>query len=449
MTAKTKYGFIKPVAFSVMLKPNGPSCNLGCNYCYYLEKENLFASNKQMIMSEAVLESFTRQFCEANQVPVIQFVFQGGEPTLLGIPYFEKALAIQKKYAGNKQIENVLQTNGTLLNDEWCAFLKENNFLVGISVDGPEDIHNTYRKTKNGKATFDLVMRGIELLKKHQVEFNTLTVINNENVKDPLTIYNFLKKHGSGYMQFLPVVERIACNHELLNLVSPDYNNKANIAPWSVNPNDFGHFLNIIFDEWVKQDVGKYYVQHFDVALANWVSAMPGLCVYCDMCGDALVMEYNGDIYSCDHFVYPQYRLGNILEDSLLSLVRSDKQIQFGKNKKDTLPTQCIECEYRFACNGGCLKHRFNATTQGESNLNYLCEGYLDFFNHIHPYMQYMADELKKERPPANVMQWIRDKNVAQAKTKIQNTIPIAKIGRNDHCFCGSGKKFKQCHGKN
>ncbi len=450
----------KPLAFQVMIKPFGPVCNLDCRYCYYLEKQNLYKQQKDFRLNEDLLESFIKQHIEAHEVPVVQFVWQGGEPTLLGIDYFRKALRIQQKYAGDKRIENVLQTNGTRLNVDWARFLKQNEFLVGISIDGPEHLHDAYRRTNDDRPTWREVMNGIEVLKRYGVEFNTMTVVNDLNVAYPLEVYHFLKDIGSHYMQFLPVVERVADDlpDDELSLVSPTYKGGAKVAGWSVDPDALSPFLNTIFDEWVRSDVGKYYVQHFDVALANWVGAMSGLCVFSATCGDATCMEHNGDVFSCDHFVYPENLLGNLKTDSLVSLIKSEKQTLFGSAKKDALPMQCVDCEYRFACNGGCPKNRISVTADGEPGLNYLCESYYDFFKHIHPYMQFMAEELKKKRAPANVMQWVRKKDREKAIREghsLPHYVPPTgkmsakgehnKINRNDPCPCGSGKKYKNC----
>lgn len=404
---------IKPVAFQVMAKPMSSVCNLNCTYCYYLEKEKLYSKSASYRMNATVLESFVKQYIDAQETPVVTFVWQGGEPTMKGIDFYKKIVVLQKKYAGGKKIENALQTNGTLLNDEWCEFLKENNFLVGISIDGPQEIHDLHRPTKAGTTSFDKVIKGIGLLKKHRIEFNTLTVVNNSNVHFPLEIYNFLKNIGSTYIQFLPVVERraVEINKTELSLVLPDHPGKALVTEWSVNPEKYGKFLITVFDEWVRNDVGKYFVQLFDVSLANWIGEDPGLCVFNETCGDALVMEHNGDIYSCDHFVYPKHILGNILETPLKFLAKSEKQKKFGQDKLTSLPKYCLQCEYRFACHGECPKHRFDITPDGEPGLNYLCKAYKMFFSHVHPFMQYMGDELAKNLPPSNVMQWARKIN--------------------------------------
>jgi uncharacterized protein len=429
----------RPNAFHVMLKPAGPSCNLDCTYCYYLEKQVLYPSESRYRMSDELLEEYTRQFIEANQIPVVTFTWQGGEPTLMGIDFFRKALELQKKYGGEKRIENAFQTNGTRLNDEWCAFLKENNFLVGISIDGEEHNHDKYRKTSGGGATFKRTMKGIDLLHKHNVEFNTLSCVTSYNVNFALETYRFLKKVGSGFIQFLPVVERETdpSANSGLKLASPLSPANTMATEWSVGPKEFGRFLITIFEEWVRNDVARYYVQLFDSTLANYIGEMPGICVFSETCGDALVMEHNGDVYSCDHYVFPEYLLGNIHDVPLIDMVKSQRQFDFGIEKRNLLPRYCLQCDVRYACHGECPKHRFSLAPDGKPGLNYLCEGYKDFFHHVEPYMDFMAKELKNKRPPANVMQWIRNRE----NQVIKRAIPE----RNDPCPCGSGKKFKNC----
>lgn len=429
----------RPNAFQVMLKPAGSSCNLNCTYCYYLEKSKLYGTDSKMRMTDELLENFTRQFIEANQVPVVTFTWQGGEPTLMGLDFFRRALELQKKFAGDKKIENAFQTNGTRLDDDWCSFFKDNNFLVGISIDGDEHNHDHFRRTRSDRPTFRKVMNGIELLHKNSVEFNTLSVVNSYNVNYASETYRFLKKIGSGFMQFLPVVEfeNEKRMPDDLRLIAPIHQNHQPVAPFTVPPVDFGKFLITIFDEWVRNDVARYYVQIFDASLANYVGENPGLCVFNDTCGDALVMEHNGDVYSCDHFVYPEYFLGNITESPLIELAKSQTQFDFGVEKRNKLPRLCLKCDVRYMCHGECPKHRFLATPDGEHGLNYLCEGYRIFFKHVEPYMKFMAEELNNKRPPANVMTWIRNRENQVVK-------PVAP-GRNDPCPCGSGKKFKNC----
>ncbi len=431
--------------FHVLAKPIGPICNLDCKYCFYLEKEKLYpaATGKaQWALPDEVLESYIRQYIEGQEVPVISFAWQGGEPTLLGVDYFRKVMALQSRYASGKRIENALQTNGVLLDDEWCQFLAENQFLVGLSIDGPQKLHDRYRLDKGGAPSFEKVMRGLGFLKKHGVEFNTLTVVQRHNSYHPLEVYRFLKEIGSRFMQFIPIVERVAEQPDPsgLVLISPDSEAKAAVTEWSVEALQFGKFLCAIFDEWVRNDVARIYVQLFDVALESWVGSEPSLCVFRRTCGDALVVEHNGDIYSCDHYVYPENLLGNIMEHPLAAMVDGTQQRKFGQDKLDTLPRYCLECEVRFACNGECPKHRFIRTPDGEPGLNYLCAGYKIFFNHVAPYMRFMADELAQERPPANVIEWVREKDLRASGRR--------HAGRNDPCPCGSGKKYKKCCGQ-
>ncbi len=435
---------VAPKAFNIMLKPVGPLCNLNCTYCYYLEKKNLFPGKTKYKLDEELLEIYIRDYIATQQVPVVSFVWQGGEPSILGVDYYRRAVELQKKYAGNKRIENSFQTNGTYLTDEFCEFFRDNEFLIGLSIDGPEHLHDFYRKDNQGQPTWKKVMQGVELLQKHKVEFNTLSVVNNKTAQEPLAVYNFLKQIGSTFLQFIPIVERKAQNIAPgeQELIFPAYQGEAQVTSWSVNPMDYGRFMARIFDEWVRKDVGRYYVQLFDVTLANWVGAMPGLCVFSETCGTAAVMEHNGDVFSCDHYVYDEYFIGNIRETPIAEMMGSVRQAIFGQDKKDKLPAYCRSCPVRFACHGDCPKHRFIKTPQGEPGLSYLCEGYKLFFEHVRPYMDFMAKELKAQRAPANVMEWVRRKDTAkQPKAQI-------KVGRNDPCPCGSGKKYKQCHGK-
>ena len=432
--------------FHILAKPVGPICNLDCKYCFYLEKEKLYpetSGKNQWALPEDVLETYIRQYIEGQDVPVISFAWQGGEPTLLGVDYFRKVVSLQSKYAGGKRIENGFQTNGVLLDDEWCRFLAENNFLVGLSIDGPQELHDRYRVDKGGAPSFDKVMRGLDHLKKHGVEFNTLTVVQRDNSYHPLEVYRFLKQIGSRFVQFIPIVERAARAPapDGLVLISPDSDVPAGVTQWSVEALQYGKFLCAIFDEWVRKDVAQVFVQLFDVALESWVGREASLCVFRGTCGDALVIEHNGDIYSCDHYVYPENRLGNIMESPLVSMVDGAQQREFGRDKLDTLPRYCRECEVRFACNGECPKHRFIKTPDGEGGLNYLCAGYKLFFNHVAPYMRFMADELANEQAPANVMEWVRERNLRASGRR--------RVGRNDPCPCGSNKKYKKCCGQN
>ncbi len=426
--------------FHVLAKPIGPICNLDCKYCFYLEKEALYPRVSQWAMSDEILESYVRQYIEAHETGVVNFAWQGGEPTLLGVKYFRNVVELQKRYANGKRIENAFQTNGVLLNDEWAAFFKENGFLVGLSIDGPRELHDAYRVDKGGQPTFDRVMRGMEVLRHNDVQFNTLTTVHRANADFPLEVYGFLKRNGSRFMQFIPIVERVAhqATSEGLQLISPDFDGAAHVAPWSVDRRQWGRFLCTIFDEWVRKDVGQYYVQLFDVSLEMWLGREASLCVFRRQCGSALAIEHCGDVYSCDHFVYPENRLGNIMESPLKTLVESDQQQIFGEAKESTLPRYCRECDVRFACNGECPKHRFLKTPDGEPGLNYLCAGYKMFFRHIDPYMRFMAAELALQRAPANVMTWVSAQDSRSA---------LKKAGRNDPCPCGSGKKFKLCCG--
>ena len=444
-------GTIEPplTAFHVMSKPIGPICNLDCRYCFYLEKEEMYVqegrrSRPSWQMSDEVLETYIRQYIQQQDAQEINFAWQGGEPTLLGADFFRKAVAIQTKYAEGRTIHNALQTNATLLDDAWGGFLSENHFLVGVSIDGPPDLHDAYRVDKHGEPTFDRVMQGIEALKRHGVDFNTMTVVSRANSQHPQRVYRFLKEIGSTFLQFIPLVERaspgpLASEHGLiqLSLAPPPRLGETDsaVTDWSVRAEDWGPFLTTIFDEWVRRDVGCIYVQHFDVALGIWLGAGSSLCVFSETCGKAVAIEHNGDLYSCDHFVYPQYRLGNILEKSLGEMVASEAQTKFGRDKADTLPRYCRECEVRFACQGECPKHRFIRAPDGEWGLNYLCAGYYRFFKHIDPYMRAMAELLHSGHAPAEIMG-----EIARLDQNIRRT-----TGRNDPCPCGSGQKYKRC----
>jgi uncharacterized protein len=397
--------------FHIMAKPHGAICNLNCTYCYYLEKENLYpGSGREFRMADDVLETYIRQYIQSQPSQNVSFAWQGGEPTLLGITFFERVVELQKQYANGKIIDNAFQTNGTLLDDAWGEFLARNKFLIGLSVDGPEDIHDAYRVDKGGKPTHARVMRGLGFLKKHGVEFNTLTVINRLNSYRAHEVYRFLKEIGSKYLQFIPIVEQVATKPDPngLVLLKPYSRQESAVSEWSVEPLQFGRFLQQVFDDWVIQDVGHTYVQVFDVALESWYGVPQSLCVFAPKCGSALAVEHNGDVYSCDHFVYPDNKLGNLMQKSLSSQVSSPQQTRFGNAKEVGLPSDCRECDVRFACNGECPKHRFTQTASGEYGLNYLCAGYKHFFHHIDPYMRFMAEELKQNRAPARVMEWAR-----------------------------------------
>ncbi len=396
-----------PTAFSTMLKPAGSTCNLDCHYCYYLDKA-LQYGGKQAVMSEALLETYVKQYIEANAVPEVMFCWHGGEPLLLGVDYYRRAVEFQKKYAGTKKITNTLQTNGMLVNEEWCRFFAENDFLVGVSLDGPKDIHDSFRLTKKQEPTFDRVMAAIALFKEHGVEFNTLSVVNAKCEGRGREIYRFFKALGSHYMQFLPAVEHVVDKegfHRPL-IVSPDTEG-ARMAEWSVSPKGYGKFLKDIFDDWIISDVGTYYVQIFDSTLANWCGYPAGVCSMNETCGDALVVEHNGDVYNCDHFVYPQYKLGNIQETHLADIYASRKRLDFGLAKRNGLPNECLRCDYYFCCRGECPKHRFTVDAEGFRK-NTLCEGLYAFFKHADPYMAFMRDQIKNGQAPAWVMAFAR-----------------------------------------
>ena len=434
-------------AFHVMTKPIGPICNLDCKYCFYLEKERLYPDEHKWKMSDEVLETYVRQYIEQQDAAEINFAWQGGEPTLLGVPFFQHVVELQRKYAGGKQIHNAFQTNGTLLDDAWGEFLALNRFLVGLSIDGPRELHDAYRVDKKQQGTFDDVMRGLEVLKRHRVEFNTLTVVNRVNSARPLEVYRFLKEIGSSFLQFIPLVERVAparLKVRGLDFAEPPMlgegpDPQAMVTEWSVRANAYGEFLVRIFDEWVRGDVGHTFVQVFDVALGNWLGAGSGLCVFAETCGNALAIEHNGDVYSCDHYVYPRYKLGNVMNGSLGEMVESAEQRKFGTDKRDALPRYCRACEVRFACNGECPKHRFIRTPDGEEGLNYLCPAYKRFFNHVDPYMTRMAELLQAGQPAARIMESLGRRRESAGNREGR---------RNDPCPCGSGRKYKKCCGR-
>ncbi|MFO7575495.1 MAG: anaerobic sulfatase-maturation protein [Bacteroidales bacterium] len=397
-----------PSSFSSMVKPVGAVCNLSCSYCYYLDKADYYGKNTG-VMPAGILEEYIRQYIEANEIPEITFVWHGGEPLMAGIDFYKRAVALQRKYAGGKKIVNTIQTNGILLTPEWCRFFHDNNFLTGVSVDGPEDIHDAHRRNRSGQPSFEKVMHGVALLHRHRVEFNTLTVVTNLSEGRGREIYLFLKSLGSRYMQFLPVVEyQSESDRKGGKVIVNPGTEVSSAAPWNVTATGYGRFLTDIFDEWIVSDVGRYFVQAFDMALAQWAGVRPGLCVYCETCGDALAVEHNGDVYSCDHFVYPEFRLGNLMETSLSDLYRSIRQFEFGVNKRNSLPVYCLRCKYHFACRGECPKHRFIKTPSGEPGLNALCEGFKQYYAHVEPYMLYMSNLLMQKQPPALVMEWAR-----------------------------------------
>ena len=399
--------FAKPLY--VMLKPAGAHCNLDCKYCYYLEKNNLYNTSRRHLMTDEMLEQFTQEYIEAQTMNQVLFTWHGGEPLMRSIDFYKKALELQKKYAHGKQIDNVIQTNGTLLTDEWCEFFAQNHFLVGISIDGPQEYHDHYRQTAAGKPSWEKVMHGISLLKKHRVEWNAMAVVNAYNVEHPLEFYHFFRDNGCQYLQFTPIVERLTEHEDGRTLASlADVGHKDNheitIADFSVTSEQWGKFLCTIFDDWVRHDVGKIFVEIFDCTLANWVGVQPGICAYSKECGHAGVMEHNGDVFSCDHFVFPEYKLGNIQDKSLIDMLYGEKQQAFSRLKHTSLPRQCKECNMEFACHGECPKNRFDRDKYGEPGLNYLCKGYYEYYTHVAPYMDFMKRELQAQRPPANIM---------------------------------------------
>ena len=406
MTDNIANPFAKPLY--VMLKPAGAHCNLACKYCYYLEKNNLYDKSHRHIMSDEMLEQFTREYIEAQTMPQVLFTWHGGEPLMRSIDFYKKALALQKKYARGRRIDNVIQTNGTMLTDEWCEFFAQNNWLVGISIDGPQEYHDHYRLTTTGNPSWQKVMHGIELLKKHQVEWNAMAVVNAYNANHPLEFYHFFKDNGCQYLQFTPIVERLTKHQDGRTLASLADDKEIPLADFSVTPEQWGNFLCAIFDEWVRNDVGKMFVEIFDCTLANWMGVLPGICAYSKNCGHAGVMEHNGDVYSCDHFVFPEYKLGNIRDHTLIEMLYGDKQHAFSRLKHTSLPRQCKECDMEFACHGECPKNRFKKDKYGEPGLNYLCKGYYQYYSHVAPYMDFMKRELQAQRPPANIMEALK-----------------------------------------
>ena len=394
--------FAKPLY--VMLKPAGAHCNLACKYCYYLEKNKLYPTAQRHLMSDEMLEQFTREYIEAQTMSQVLFTWHGGEPLLRSIDFYRKALSLQQKYAGGRHIDNVIQTNGTLLTDEWCEFFAQNHWLVGISIDGPQPYHDHYRLTAAGKPSWQKVMQGIKLLKKHGVEWNAMAVVNAYNVNHPLEFYRFFKENGCQFLQFTPIVERQTRHEDGRTLASLADKNEIPLSEASVAPEQWGYFLCAIFDEWVRKDVGKIFVEIFDCTLANWMGVSPGICAYSKECGHAGVMEHNGDVYSCDHFVFPEYKLGNIRDHSLIDMLYGEQQQEFSRLKHSSLPRQCKECDMEFACHGECPKNRFMKDKYGDSGLNYLCPGYYHYYQHVAPYMDYMKQELMAQRPPSNIM---------------------------------------------
>ncbi len=403
----------RTAAFHVLAKPAGPACNLRCTYCFYLEKSQLFEPGRGMRMSDAVLEAFVRDRIRSDDAPEIEFAWQGGEPTLLGVDFFRRVVALQQQYADGRRITNALQTNGTLIDDAWAGFLAANGFLVGISIDGPAELHDAYRVDARGAASLERVLHGLRRLQAHGVEFNTLTVVNRLNAKHPLKVYRFLKEIGSRYLQFIPLVERKARSADgVIALAGPPADvpsARAEPTAWSVTPVGYGNFLVEVFDEWVRRDVGATFVQLFDSALGSWVGIGASLCVFAPACGRAVALEHDGTAYACDHYVYPSHRLGRLGEQTLAQMVDSPQQRKFGSDKRDTLPEYCRRCELLFACNGACPKHRFLQAPNGEPGLNYLCAAYKRFFGHADPYLRVMAQLLRDGREAAQIMALLRE----------------------------------------
>ena len=400
--------------FSLLAKPTGPICNLDCEYCFFLSKEMLYSGDR-FRMADELLQEYVRQLLESQPGPEVTFAWQGGEPTMMGLDFYRRLVELVDEHRGpGQRVAHTIQTNATLLNDDWAAFFKENNFLVGVSIDGPQHLHDTYRVDKRGLGSFDRVINGYEVLQRHEVDVNILCTVNAANQDHPMDVYRFLRDDlNAQFIQFIPIVERVT--ETLLPVAnlgwSEDKSGKRplyvqagdRVTNRSVNADSFGRFLTAVFDEWIRNDIGKVYVQHFDVALASWHGVSGGLCIFAETCGGALAMEHNGDLYSCDHYVEPDYLLGNVTENPLAEMVQSEKQRAFGMAKLNTLPDYCRACEVRFACNGGCPKNRFTMTPDGEGGLNYLCAGYKRFFTHIDEPMRLMSDLLSKGLAPALV----------------------------------------------
>lgn len=385
-----------PSGFHILAKPTGAMCNLDCTYCFFLSKERLYPGSR-FRMSDDLLEAYLRQYIQAQRGPEVEISWQGGEPTLMGLDFFQRAAELAEQFKKpDQKVRFTMQTNGVLLNDEWCHFFKTHQYLIGLSLDGPRPLHDAYRVDKGGHGTFDKVMRAVGLLQAHQVDFNILTTVHAANADEPLAVYQFLRDEVKAqFIQFIPIVERAN---------ETGFQEGNSVTERSVTARQFGQFLITIFDEWVRRDVGRVFVQTFDVALGSWLGAPPSLCIFAPTCGNALAMEHTGDLYACDHFVEPKYFLGNISETPMIELVASDKQRQFGRDKQEGLPRYCRECDVRFACHGECPKNRFIETPDGEPGLNYLCAGYKAFFHHINRPMRIMAQLIRQRRAPAEIM---------------------------------------------
>jgi uncharacterized protein len=424
-------------AFHVMAKPTGAQCNLDCAYCFFLKKEQLYPGSS-FRMSDEMMERYIRQTIESHRVPEVTIAWQGGEPTLMGLDFYRRAVEVEKKYARpGLHIQNTLQTNGVLLDAEWCGFLRDNNFLVGLSVDGPRHMHDVYRRDKGGQPTFDKVMRGARLMQQYHVEFNVLCTVNAVNSLHPIEVYRFFRDElGAQFIQVIPIVERDNCTGNVEG---------TRITDRSVRPEQYGRFLIEIFDEWVHRDVGSTFVQFFDGVLMSYVRGRSSLCILQPTCGEGVALEHNGDLYSCDHYVEPLHRLGNIAQTPIGELVSSEKQRAFGQAKADTLPRYCRECEFLFTCHGECPKNRVLTTPDGEPGLNWLCAGLKAFFAHADRPMRIMAELLRRGQPADRVMEILaREENQKNFRQEFST-----RVGRNDPCPCGSGLKFKRCHGDN
>ena len=414
-----------PQGMHIVAKPIGPACNLDCAYCFYLEKKALYGSGEDFRMPDEVLAAFIGRYVEAQPTPVVEFVWQGGEPTLLGVDFFRRVVELQRPFAGRKTITNSLQTNGTLLDDAWCRFLKQHNFMVGISLDGPREVHDRYRRDKAGNGTFDAVMRGLKLLQKHGVEYNVMASVARETARRPLEVYRFFKKLKVEFIQFVPIIERRpdeAARSRGLSLALPAVLDReevnADVTPWTVDPEEYGDFLIAVYEEWVRNDVGKVFVMNFEWVLNAWIGNPSPVCVHADSCGRSLAIEHNGDLFACDHYVYPEYRLGNIMTDSLAEMVAKSPDTGCGARKQTSLPSWCGKCEVLAACRGGCPKHRFSATFQGEPGLHYLCTGYKKFFRHIRKYLRVMTQLLENGLSPALVMEAVKGPLVINMERK-------------------------------
>jgi len=441
-----------PPVFHLLAKPTGAVCNLDCKYCFFLSKEMLYPGSR-FRMADELLEAYIRQLLESQQIPEVTIGWQGGEPTLMGLEFFKRSIEYVEKYKKPGQlVQHTMQTNGIILGDEWAAFLKQHNFLVGLSVDGPKEMHDAYRVNKGGAGSFDQVMRGWEVLVKHSVEYNILCTVHTMNADHPLEVYHFFRDElNAGYMQFIPIIERVT--QEIIPLANLGWSERPGgerplyiqhgdlVTDRSVQPEQYGRFLMAIFDEWVYRDVGKVFVQSFDAALANWIG-QPTLCIFQPICGNALALEHNGDLYSCDHFVEPAFLLGNIQQTDLIDLVASDKQRRFGQDKWESLPKYCRECEVLFACYGECPRNRFIQIPDGERGLNYLCAGYKLFFNHINRPMRIMADLLRRGNYADEIMNILAMEDMDRLKQAFSHARP------GDACPCGSGKKYSSCHGR-